>query len=173
MRFWLNILVVLLIALIILLFIDTYTGGSVFNVKKDIREVRASYCKNSDWCLPSAYTSGYFCKDGSIFRNQSSYFCNVTTRLCELRRDVLMMDHCNPDTYCVDGISNCQPKELKWCIDSDNGNNKYNVGKAIDADGKEIKDFCITDKKLIEVYCGEDGEIVTEEIECFCKEGRC
>ena len=184
MKFWLNLFVICVIAFLVLSFFGVYSGEAVKKIVRWGDRDKKSHiggpegapsgrCVNDLWCRAPEYTSSYYCKNGSVYRNQTLYRCDTTLQLCIPRENFKLVEHCNPGTICVDGISECQPLRKYVCKDSDQGRNRLVFGATRDSLGGYHHDICLNKHTLLEGYCNEESLVVTEEISCVCDSGKC
>ncbi|MBI2110705.1 hypothetical protein HYT51_02900 [Candidatus Woesearchaeota archaeon] len=183
MRFWLNLFVISAIAFLVFSLFGVYSGEAVKKIVKweDIYKkshiggpegAPSGRCKTDLWCPVFRYTSGYYCMDGSIYRNKTDYRCDTSLQLCIPRETFELIQHCNPDATCIDGISECQSRRLPYCRDSDEGNYRYNLGVTTDSLGTYHEDYCSGNNQLVEGYCS-NGVVAYRNISCLCDEGKC
>ena len=185
MRFWLTLLSFFVFTFLALSFLGVYSGDAVKKVvvKYEDRDKQthiggplgapSGRCINDFWCPISQFTTGYYCGSGGIYRNQTIYRCNRDLQLCIPQENLKLIQQCNPATFCATGISECQPKAVSWCRDSDHGRDIYKVGRTTDAQGQDHTDYCLSNNELVEGYCNDQGEVTLKMYRCQCENGRC
>jgi len=177
MRLLISVLIGAFISLLILSFFGVYSGNVVTtpnfqNYLADAQSIE-KMCKNNFDCPSAVDTSGFYCISGSVYKNQTAYRCNLGKQACVSQPVKQLVQHCNKDSYCVDGISECQPSRFPVCSDSDKGRNFRVAGVTSNSIGEVHSDYCSSRKQLVEGYCNATGSVLTIPYACNCDLSHC